>query len=266
MNKHLLHKARRVAVGMALAALAAAASAVPTPLDPLLAGAHAAGTGVDARFLKVDDNWHDSSVLWKDPNPIGTYDWGTGIWGIADWHTANGASPPPGMVTASWSGRVGVVSFGDEHYNNDHGSTWGVVGLAPLAGFGQDNWTSFFSGYIRIAEAGQYNFSVLHDDGFFFTLGGLGQTLAIDNDFLNPRERVGFASDLLLGVGLYTFTLGAYDRLEAGVVELAWSRDGGDWTPVPTENLVAQPVPLPATGWLLAGGLLVLAGSRQRSR
>jgi hypothetical protein len=275
MNKHPLHSARRAAAGLALAALAAVASAAPTPLDPLLAGSHAAGAGVDARFLKVDDNWHASSVFWNEAlgqygsgAPIGSFAWGTGIWGIADWNTANAGSPPAGMVTGGWSGRVGAISFGDEHYNSQHGPTWGSVGLAPLfaGGFGQDNWTSFFSGYIRIAQAGLYNFSVLHDDGFFFTLGGLGQTLAIANDFLNPRERVGFASDLLLGVGLYTFTLGAYDRLEAGVVELAWARDGGDWTPVPTENLVAQPVPLPATGWLLAGGLLALAGVRRRSR
>jgi hypothetical protein len=274
MNKPSLLCARRVAAAVALAAAAAATSAAPTPLDPLRAGSHALGTGANAQFLKVDDNWHASSVLWNEAlgqygsgAPIGSFAWGTGVWGIADWQTAHSASPPPGMVTGGWSGRVGAISFGDERYNTEHGPTWGVVGLAPLfgAGFGQDNWTSFFSGYIRIAEAGLYNFSVLHDDGFFFTLGGLGQTLAIANDFLNPRERVGFASDLLLGVGLYAFTLGAYDRLEAGVVELAWSREGGDWTPVPTENLVAQ-VPLPATGWLLAGGLLALGAAQRRRR
>lgn len=273
MNKPSLLSARRAAAALALAALAAGVSAAPTPLDPLLAGPQPAGTGVDARFLKIDDAWHASSVLWNEAlgqygsgAPIGSFPWGSGIWGIADWQTANGANPPAGMVTGSWTGRVGAISFGDEHYNGQHGPTWGTVGLAPLfgAGFGQDNWTSFFSGYIRITQAGLYNFSVLHDDGFFFTLGGLGQTLAIANDFLNPRDRVGFASDLLLGAGLYSFTLGAYDRLEAGVVELAWSRQGGEWTPVPTENLVAQPVPLPATAWLLAGGLLALGVVRRR--
>jgi hypothetical protein len=273
MNKTSMPTVLRLAVALTLAASAAAASAAPTPLDPLLAGSHAVGTGVDARFLKVDDNWHASSVLWNEATmqygsgaPISSFAWGTGLWGIADWQTANAATPPAGMVTGAWSGRVGAISFGDQHYNAQHGPTWGVVGLAPLfgAGFGQDNWTSFFSGYIRIADPGLYNFSVLHDDGFFFTLSGLGQTLAIDNDFLNPRERVGFASDLLLGAGLYAFTLGAYDRLEAGVVELAWSRDGGDWTPVPTEHLDAQPLPLPGTGWLLAGGLFVLAAVRRR--
>jgi hypothetical protein len=263
----------RAAAALAFAAAAAGAQAALV-LDPLLAGARGAGSGVNATFLKVDDAWHGSSVLWNEAlgrygsgAPISSFAWGTGLWGIADWQTANGADPPPGMVTGSWSGRVGAISFGDERYNTEHGPTWGLVGLAPLfgAGFGQDNWTSLFTGYIRITDAGRYNFSVLHDDGFFFTLGGLGQTLAIENDFLNPRDRVGFASDLLLGVGLYAFTLGAYDRLEAGVVELAWARDGGDWTPVPGDNLVAQ-VPLPGTAWLLAGGLLALGAAAAQRR
>lgn len=272
MNKPSLLPTRRLAAALALAVVGAGTQAAPLVLDPLLAGAQPAGQGVDARFIKVDDNWHASSVLWNEAtqqygsgSAVGGFPWGSGLWGIADWQTANGASPPAGMVTGQWTGRVGAISFGDEHYNTQHGPTWGVVGLAPLftPGASQDNWTSFFSGYIRIAEAGLYNFSVLHDDGFFFTLGGLAQTLAIDNDFLNPRDRVGFANDLLLGVGLYAFTLGAYDRIEAGVVELAWARDGGDWTPVPTQNLVAQPVPVPASSWLLAGGLLALGATRR---
>jgi hypothetical protein len=276
MNEKVLSSClRRVASALALTCAAAGAQSAVL-LDPLLSGAQPVGTGVDARFVKVDDAWHGSSVLWNEPlgqygsgAPISSFAWGSGLWGIADWQTANGDSPPPGMVTDSWSGRVSAISFGDERYNAEHGATWGTVGLAPLfatPGASQDNWTSFFSGYIRITQAGLYNFSVLHDDGFFFTLGGLGQTLAIENDFVNPRDRVGFASDLLLGVGLYAFTLGAYDRLEAGVVELAWARDGGDWTPVPTENLVAQPVPAPATAWLLAGGLLALRAGTARRR
>lgn len=269
-----LSSLRASAMACALALGGAAHAALV--LDPVLAGLQPAGQGVDARFLKIDDAWHGSSVLWNEPlqqygsgAPISSFAWGTGLWGIADWQTANGANPPAGMVTGAWSGRVGAISFGDEHYNVQHGPTWGTVGLAPLftvPGASQDNWTSFFSGFIRITQPGLYNFSVLHDDGFFFTLGGLGQTLSIDNDFLNPRDRVGFASDLLLGVGLYAFTLGAYDRLEAGVVELAWSRDGGGWTPVPTENLVAQPIPAPGSAWLLGGGLLALAAGAARRR
>ncbi len=182
----------------------------------------------------------------------------------------------PGFAGGVLTSGRGQISFGDDEYNALYGLTWGEVAVAPLfapvgPNAGQNNWTSRFAGYIRIAEAGTYNFSVLHDDGFFFRLGGADSTLAIENDFLNPRERVGFDSNLQLDVGLYSFELGAYDRLEAGVVELSWSRDGGDWTVVPTENLLmtsdVTPVPEPSSWALMFAGLLgigTVAARRKR--
>ena len=250
------------------------------PLAPAMAGQFLAGTGVDAQFLKVPDGWQQSTVLWNETTsqfgsgvPVSTFAWGTGLWGLADWQTTQ---VTPGMHEPSWSGRVAEISFGDEVYNNLYGATWGTVALAPLftqagAPASQDNWTSRFGGYIRITEAGSYNFSVLHDDGFFFQLGGAGgQSLGLDNDYLNPRDSLGFASNLELGVGLYSFELGAYDRLEAGVVELSWSRDGGVFTRVPSANLVAlgdvTPVPEPGTWAMLLTGLLALAATASRRR
>jgi hypothetical protein len=260
---------------LALALGASAAHAVP--LAPALAGQYGAGSGVDATFLKVADDWQLSSVLWNEALgqhgsgvPVSSYAWGTGLWGIADWQTANAAGSD--MVQDSWSGRVSAIRFGDDRYNTDYAATWGAVNLAPLftPGVGQNNWTSSFAGYIRITEAGEYNFSVLHDDGFFFNLHGAGnQTLSLQNDYLNPRDSLGYSSNLLLGVGLYSFELGAYDRLEAGVVELSWRRGNDPWTTVPTANLVAHgeitPVPEPAS-WalLLAGGAALLARRRRR--
>lgn len=268
-------RGRTLGLALALASLAGAAQAVS--LAPALAGSYAAGSGVDAQFLKVADDWQLSTVLWNDELgqygsgvPLSSFAWGTGLWGIADWQTAN-HSPTPGMVEASWSGRVGAVRFGDDTYNTLYGATWGVVDLPPLftPGVGQDNWTSSFSGFIRITEAGEYNFSVLHDDGFFFNLGGAaGQTLSLANDFLNPRDSLGFSTNLQLGVGLYSFELGAYERLEAGVVELSWRRGDGSWTPVPTANLVARgditPVPEPASWALLLVGCAALLARRRR--
>lgn len=276
-------KLRSVTLGggllLSLAALSGPVQADPIVLAPSLAGQYQAGDGVDARFLKVDDAWQQSSVLWDDANgqygtgvAISTFAGGTGLWGIADWQTAN-LSPTPGMVQGSWSGRVAQIAWGDDLYNDLYGATWGTVDLAPLFSgpSSQDNWTSSFGGYIRITEAGLYNFSVLHDDGFFFKLHGAGgSTLALSNDFLNPRDSLGFGSNLQLSAGLYSFELGAYDRLEAGVVELSWSRDGGDWTRVPTAHLVAYDavvaVPEPGSWGLMALGLLAVGAYAARRR
>lgn len=280
MNK--LH-ARWRCGGMALAAAAMAwpAFADPVQLAPQFAGQYQVGRGVDATFLKVYDTWQQSSVLWNEANKkpgsgeaVSRYDWGTGLWGLADWHTAHHNAPATGMIESSLSRRVSQIAFGDARYNKDWGTQWGTVDLAPVfegagAPVSQDNWTASFNGYIRISEAGLYNFSVLHDDGFFFKLQGSGApALEISNDYLNSRDALGFASNLQLGVGLYGFELGAYDRLEAGVVELSWARLGGGWSRVPTAHLVAEgdvnPVPEPGTWALLLTGLLALASLSAR--
>lgn len=272
---------RRSGLALALAAMALPSLADTIVLAPERAGQYQAGSGVDATFLKVHDNWQQSTVLWNDATqqygsgvPISNYAWGTGLWGLADWNTANHA-PTAGMIEGSWSGRVSQISFGDAVYNSLYGATWGTVDIAPLFGNAQlgsqDNWTSSFSGYIRISEAGLYNFSVLHDDGFYFKLRGAdGTPLELSNDFLNPRDALGFASNLQLGVGLYSFELGAYDRLEAGVVELSWSQNGGDWSRIPTSHLVAYgdvtPVPEPGTWALLLAGLVAVGSMASRRR
>ncbi|HMO44827.1 MAG TPA: PEP-CTERM sorting domain-containing protein [Rubrivivax sp.] len=263
---------------LALCAACAPALAAPIVLAPSLAGQYQAGSGVDATFLKVDDAWHGSSVLWNEATkqygsgqPVSSWGWGTGLWGIADWQTAN-HSPTAGMIQDSWSGRVAQIAWGDDAYNSAHGARWGTVDRAPLfSGAGsQDNWSSSFSGYIRITDDGLYNFSVRYDDGFFFKLHGDGSTLELSTDLLNPRDTLGFGQDLLLSAGLYAFELGAYERLEAGVVELSWSRDGGGWARVPTANLVASDaaaaVPEPATFALVAASLGLLAASRARRK
>jgi hypothetical protein len=174
---------------------------------------------------------------------------------------------------------VSTINFGDDCYNNSWSSTWGAAVRAPIfnsvsscggytagqaEGNAQDNWVSYFSGYIRITDAStSYNFSVLYDDGFFFNLiGAGGAKYSIGRDFLNPRNRLGFGQDFLLSEGLYGFELGAYDRLEAGVVDLRWSKGGSRWQLVPTQNLAS--IPEPGTLGLLATGLLAVGLSARR--
>ena len=93
----------------------------------------------------------------------------------------------------------------------------------------------------------------------------------MSNDYLNPRNRMSFADTLQLGVGLYAFELGAYEHLEAGVVELSWARNGGQYTRVPTSHLLSgaevTPVPEPGTWALLLAGLAAMgAVGRRRGR
>ena len=272
---------RRAGTALAVALATSSALAGPIALAPQHAGQFQAGNGVDATFLKVDDNWRGSGVHY-DPvtdqfgsgSPIGSFPNGTGVWGLVDWRTAHQA-PMPGMLEGSWSGRFGQIGFGEDVYNATHGATLGTVDIAPLFTgsvplSSQENWTSRFTGYIRIEQAGLYNFGVLHDDGFFFDLvGANGAMASLSNDYLNPPNRKDFADGLLLGAGLYAFELGAYERLEAGVVALSWMREGGGWSRVPGSHLVSaseiSAVPEPAS-WALALSGLILMGALKTKR
>lgn len=265
---------------LALAVIGAPALADPISLAPMLAGQYQDGHGIDAQFLKVQDSWRDSGVLY-DPEtdqlgvgqPIGSFPGGSGLWGLVDWNTAY-HNPTAGMIEDSWAGRATQIAFGDATYNGVHGDVWGQMPLAPLfdpeGASSEDNWTARFYGYIRITEAGLYNFGVLHDDGFFFDLRGAGgQKASISNDYLNPPNRMSFASGLLLDAGLYAFELGAYEHLEAGVVELSWMR-GDAWSRVPTSHLVAvgevTPVPEPGSWAMALAGLAMLGSVMSRRR
>jgi hypothetical protein len=255
------------------------ASAAPLPFAPLYGGDVVTAPGADAEFRRIANDWQGSQIVWKDPDPIGTYAWGTGLWGQADWQRVMAGEVP---AVQQWSGAVDQINFGNARYNECYAGTWGLASLSPFfsntvtgadcsdaeAGApSQQNWVTHFSGLIRITDPGAYNFSVLYDDGFFFRLVGAdGQALDIGQDFLNPRQREGFDDDLLLTAGLYGFELGSWNRLGAGVVDLRWSREGGQWELVPVDNLarLAQAVPEPPALALLAAALGIGAWLRRR--
>ena len=163
-----------------------------------------------------------------------------------------------------------AINFADQRFIDEWGTNWSTPQLAPIfnnaAGENQDNWASSFWGYIAITTPGAYNFGVLFDDGFRFSLFGADGSSQILRDGLNARERLGFAEDLLLTPGLYAYQLDAYERLEAGAVQLAWYTPGAnDWALVPQSNLFASPVPEPAIPMLMLAGLAAV-GLNVRNR
>ena len=126
----------------------------------------------------------------------------------------------------------------------------------------QDDYAVSFSGYIAITKAGEYNFSVLFDDAFRFTLNGANGAYTIFQDGLNPRDLIGFDSNFILGAGMYQFSLSSYEHLEASVVALNWWSADAGFEIIPQANLFsAMPplsVPEPETWLLFALGLLAL--------
>jgi len=279
----------RGGAALALSISVAAVAQAAVILNPTLPGEYAAGTGANATFNRIDGNWRDSSVYWNEAakkyandrpgnnrqggfQPIGSYSWGTGLWGLVDWATINTGGSVP--IVVSLSGVVPTIDHADAEYaGSGYASTWGAIGALPTELFAgttgpQNNWTAHYTGYLRITDPGDYNFGVLYDDGFFLRIfGANGATVEISSDFLSPRDRLGFASDLALDTGLYRFELGAYDRLEVGAVNLAWMQNGR-WVTVPTEHLVTDPVPIPtpATAGLLLAALGALAVVRLKRK
>lgn len=286
-NCFLRDRVARIAAVLAVAAASTAGHAAVI-LDPTLPGQYADGTGANATFLRIDSDWRDSAVYWNESakkfknfqeghnakgsggyQPVGTFEWGTGIWGLADWDSINSGEVP---VEGKWSGRVASIDHSDVEYAKaGYASKWGAIGALPTEFFGagaQDNWTAHYTGYLRITNPGSYNFGVLYDDGFFLRIFGAGaSSVQISSDFLSPRDRLGFDEDLSLTTGLYRFELGAYDRLEVGAVNLAWKQNG-QWVTVPTEHLVAEPTPIPAPGTatLLLAAVGALAMVRMRRK
>lgn len=286
-----------LAAGTTALALTAPANAAYV-LAPQYAGSFVTGEGADTAFYRISNAWARSAVLWDETNkrygsgvPIGTFSWGTGLWGQVDWQAVQQAaagqtSAASGALLQGFEGVLPTINNANSRYLECYSATWGPATLVPffapadplgncdngeIGDPAQQNWTARYSGFIRITDPGEYNFSVLNDDGFFFRLiGAAGAELDIGRDFLNPRERIGFQQNLMLDAGLYGFELGAWNRMGAGVVDLRWTvgcQQDCNWTLVPTENLVsASRVPEPPALALVLAALLMLGLVHAQSR
>ncbi len=221
-------------------------------LMPQYAGVYLNGDGANSQWVQVTENWRGGIQ--------GDEIWGTGIWGLADQDTVMGLHSGNANVIQTLNRRVNQINFSDQVFANTGSAKWGTPELAPIfnnaATENQDNWASRFTGYLSITFAGNYNLGVLYDDGFRFSLMGAGgQRVELVKDGLNSPDRLAFADNLQLSAGLYAFQLDAYERLEAGVVQLAWWTPGAGLAIVPQENLFTSPVPEPATPLLMLAGL-----------
>lgn len=221
-------------------------------LTPQYDGLYQNGDGANSHWMQVIGDWRGLH---------GDQSWGTGIWGLGDHAQAMGLGDNDPFVMQTLTTRVDQINFADQRFINEWGNSWSTPLLAPIfAGTSdqnQDNWASSFWGHIAITTPGAYNFGVLFDDGFRFSLYGAGgSSQSILRDGLNPRDRLGFSEDLQLTIGLYGFQLDAFERLEAGAVQLAWFTPGAnDWALVPQAHLFASPIPEPSVPLLLLAGL-----------
>lgn len=222
-------------------------------LTPQYAGNFLNGDGVNSQWVQVSSNWVGA-----------TSGAGTGIRSLADQAAIMGLHAGDANVVQTLSRRVDQINFADQVFINTWGASWGTPPLAPIfhnvAGENQDDWASRFTGYLSVTTPGNYNLGVLYDDGFRFSLSGAnGQTVSMQKDGLNPRDRLGFNENLQLTPGLYAFQLDAYEHLEAGVIQLGWWTPTADFAVIGKQNLYSSaptsPVPEPSMLFTLLSGL-----------
>lgn len=243
-----------------LCTLLGSSSVYAYTLSPQYSGIYLNGDGANSRWVQVIDGWRGVTY--------GSETWGTGIWSLADQALVMGLEAGSRNVIQIYEAPLSQINFGDQRFITEWGLSWSTPQLAPIfsnsIGEYQDNWGARFWGYIAITAPGAYNFGVLYDDGFQFALHGAGgNSLTLLRDGLNSRDRLAYNEDLYLSEGLYAYSLDAYERLEAGVVQLAWWKPGAnDWTLLPREHLFTRAVTEPATPLLIAIGLAAMGGRR----
>ena len=236
------------------------AQAATVALDPIFSGTFTSGNGANSHWVQVQNNWQGPSSFSQQYG---------GISSLEDANVALAMTASDAGFIRSADGVVNSINAGNDWFNQVHGSTWGNTSMPPLFSTGdptQENYAGHIWGYISVPTAGNYNFGVLYDDGFAFTIWGANGSQSLSIDGLNFPDRLGFASDLSMQAGLYAFALVGYNRPQAGVLNLGWwyGPDTSEFAVISQSNLYTSPVPIPATFWLFGSGLLGLIGVARR--
>ncbi len=240
------------------------ATAAPIPITPIVSGVFTNGDGVNSQWVQVQNDWVGPSAFSQAFGGIAT---------LEDAAVALGVSAGDTGFLRDTSGVMSNINAGNDVYNDLYASTWGGADMPPLFNTGdpnQENYAGHMWGYIAVPTAGEYNFGVLYDDGFAFTIWGANtsQSMSMESDGLSPHERLGFDANLAMEAGLYRFDLVGYNRLEAGVLSLGWwyGPTTSDFATIPQDNLFTSAVPVPAAVWLFGSGLLGLLGIARRKK
>ncbi|MFC5770173.1 PEP-CTERM sorting domain-containing protein [Thauera sinica] len=282
---------RSIQAALAAIAVVSAQGAIAAPaLNPLSTAAQAVGDGLSATWVQVRDDARFSSQPWAEPGqapmPIGSYGWGDGIWGTVDVPYLQGLADGDPRIVGRVSG-TSAISFANATYNDlAAGGAYGTWGydyartLAPIIGLTgqQTNYAASFTGYIYIAAAGLYDFGLFADDGFVFSLSGSDGEYSVAHSThagsTNGRDYYTLSgangdSAVELAIGYYGVSLDYYNRLEAGVIDLAWWQPGSEaWHSIGTDNLFDQlpvsSVPEPSVPAMIGVGGLVMLLRRRR--
>jgi hypothetical protein len=268
MNKYIHETSRHLLYAalwplcLVLGLTVQSATAAVVDLTPLVSGIFTNGNGTNSHWIQVQNSWQGPSSFSQQFG---------GISSLQDAATALTLTSSNSGFVRSADAVMSNINAGNDRYNNEWSSTWGFANMPPLFNTGdpnQENYVGHIWGYLSVPTAGNYNFGVLSDDGFSFSIFGANGSQSLSMEGLNARERTGFGSDIAMLPGLYRYDLVGYNRLEAGVLSLGWwtGPTTSDFAIIPQTNLYTAAVPVPAAVWLFGSGLLGLIGAARRKK